>query len=80
MARSLSVVAAAILVSPAAGADEDLMSAAKRIFKSIPSIVPAMKDNPITHEKVTLRKSLFFYPRLSAMETDMLSLISKKPG
>ncbi|SCB31421.1 cytochrome c peroxidase [Bradyrhizobium shewense] len=36
------------------------MSAAKLIFKPIPSIVPAVKDNLITHEKVTLGKSLFF--------------------
>ncbi|QOG21832.1 cytochrome-c peroxidase [Bradyrhizobium sp. SEMIA] len=62
----LSVVASAILVSPAAGANEDLMRAAKRIFKPIPSVVPAVKDNPITHEKVTLGKSLFFDSRLSA--------------
>jgi len=66
LAGRLSVVAAAILVSPAAGANEDLMRAAKRIFKPIPSIVPAVKGNPITHEKVTLGKSLFFDPRLSA--------------
>nr|WP_275945351.1 MULTISPECIES: cytochrome-c peroxidase [unclassified Bradyrhizobium] len=59
-------MASAILVSPAAGANEDLMSAAKRIFKPIPSTVPAVKDNPITHEKVTLGKSLFFDPRRSA--------------
>ncbi len=42
------------------------MSAAKQIFKPIPSIAPAVKDNPITHENVTLGKSLFVDPRLSA--------------
>ncbi|PAY03303.1 MULTISPECIES: cytochrome-c peroxidase [Bradyrhizobium] len=64
----LFVVAIAILVSSAAGANDDLMSAARRLFKPIPSMVPAVKDNPITHEKVILGKFLFFDPRLSASE------------
>lgn len=68
MIGMLCILAAGILASSAAGADDDLMSAATRIFKPIPSIVPAVKDNPITHEKVTLGKTLFFDPRLSASE------------
>ncbi|WP_342724041.1 cytochrome-c peroxidase [Bradyrhizobium sp. B097] len=68
MAGKLCVVAVGILVSSAAGGNDDLMSAARRIFKPIPSVAPAMKDNPTTHEKVTLGKSLFFDPRLSASE------------
>ncbi|WP_375779006.1 cytochrome-c peroxidase [Bradyrhizobium sp. ma5] len=68
IAGKLYVVAAGILASSAAGANDDLMSAARRIFRPIPSVVPAMKDNPITHEKVTLGKSLFFDPRLSVSE------------
>ncbi|WP_338696000.1 MULTISPECIES: cytochrome-c peroxidase [Bradyrhizobium] len=68
MVGTLYVLATGVLASSAAGADNDLMSAARRIFRPIPSIVPAVKDNPITHEKVTLGKTLFFDPRLSASE------------
>ena len=35
-------------------------------FKPLPSTVPAVKDNPVTPEKVELGKALFFDPRLSA--------------
>jgi cytochrome c peroxidase len=31
-------------------------------------VVPALKDNAVTHEKVDLGKLLFFAPRLSASE------------
>lgn len=65
-ARMLCVAAVAILVSPRAGAEDDLMTAAKRTFKPIPSVVPAVKDNSVTHEKVELGKMLFFDPRMSA--------------
>ncbi|WP_375785041.1 cytochrome-c peroxidase [Bradyrhizobium sp. Pha-3] len=68
MAGKLCVAAAGILATSTASANDDLMNAARRIFKPIPSVVPEMKDNPITHEKVTLGKSLFFDPRLSASE------------
>lgn len=64
--RKLCVAAIAILVSSQAGADDDLMKAARRTFKPIPSVVPAVKDNPVTHEKVELGKMLFFDPRISA--------------
>lgn len=64
--RMLCVAAVAILVSPRAGAEDDLMKAAKGTFKPIPSVVPAVKDNPVTHEKVELGKMLFFDPRMSA--------------
>ncbi|WP_338060765.1 cytochrome-c peroxidase [Bradyrhizobium valentinum] len=49
-------------------ADDDLMRAARQIFKPIPSIMPAVKDHPVTHEKVELGKMLYFDPRLSASE------------
>ncbi|WP_456797410.1 cytochrome-c peroxidase [Bradyrhizobium sp. USDA 4473] len=62
----LCVLAAGILSSSKAGTDDTLMSAARQIFKPIPPVVPAVKDNPITHEKVALGKTLFFDPRLSA--------------
>lgn len=35
-------------------------------FKPLPSTIPAVKDNPITPEKIELGKALFFDPRLSA--------------
>lgn len=66
LVRKLCVAAIAILVSSQAGAEDDLMKAARRTFKPIPSVVPAVKDNPVTHEKVELGKMLFFDPRISA--------------
>ncbi|RGP35327.1 cytochrome-c peroxidase [Pseudotabrizicola alkalilacus] len=35
-------------------------------FKPLPSTIPAVKDNPVTPEKIELGKALFFDPRLSA--------------
>ncbi len=46
----------------------DLLNQAKDIFKPIPSIVPAVKDNAVTGAKVELGKKLFFDPRLSASQ------------
>lgn len=66
LVRKLCAAAIAILVSAQAGAEDDLMTAARRTFKPIPSGVPAVKDNPVTHEKVELGKMLFFDPRISA--------------
>lgn len=66
LARTLRAAAVAILISSSAGADDDLMEAARQTFKPIPSVVPAVKDNPVTHEKVELGKMLFFDPRVSA--------------
>lgn len=66
LVRKLCVAAIAILVSPQAGAEDDLMKAARRTFRPIPSVVPAVKDNPVTHEKIELGKMLFFDPRISA--------------
>ena len=56
-----------LALAPPASADE-LMSKAQGIFKPIPSIVPAVRDNAITGEKIELGKMLFFDPRLSASE------------
>ena len=50
------------------GRADDLMQAAQRIFKPIPSMAPAVKDNAVTREKVELGKMLFFDPRLSASQ------------
>ncbi len=63
-----SLTALLTLVSAQAMAADDLMTRAKQMFKPIPSVVPAVKDNAITHEKVDLGKLLFFDPRLSASE------------
>lgn len=49
----------------AAGA-EPLRDLALETFKPLPSTVPAVKDNPVTPEKIDLGKALFFDPRLSA--------------
>ncbi len=62
-----SLTAALVLGTPLASADE-LMEKAQETFKPIPSIVPAVKDNAITGEKIQLGKMLFFDPRLSASE------------
>jgi cytochrome c peroxidase len=59
---------AAILVLGAPAWADDLMKKAQENFKPIPSVVPAMKDNTVTHEKVELGTVLFFDPRLSASE------------
>jgi len=47
---------------------DDLMQEAQRVFKPIPSTVPAVKNNAVTHEKIELGKMLFFDPRLSASQ------------
>ncbi|WP_426413946.1 cytochrome-c peroxidase [Bradyrhizobium ganzhouense] len=68
LVRKLCVAAVAILVSSPSGADDDLMKAARRTFKPIPPVVAAVKDNPVTREKVDLGKMLFFDPRVSGSE------------
>jgi len=66
---SLALAAAAIAAAMgSASADDALMKQAQEVFKPIPSIVPAVKDNAVTHEKVDLGKLLFFDPRMSSSE------------
>lgn len=63
------VLAAALLALasvPGAADDQALLKDAQSQFKAIPSIVPAVKDNAVTHDKVELGKMLFFDPRLSS--------------
>lgn len=55
----------AILALPTMAFAGDLRQDANEVFKPIPSVVPAVKDNAVTHEKVELGKELFFDPRLS---------------
>nr|WP_309500999.1 cytochrome-c peroxidase [Bradyrhizobium arachidis] len=64
--RKVSIATVLVLVSSHAIANDDLMMAAKQLFKPIPSAIPAVKDNPVTTEKAELGKMLFFDPRLSA--------------
>jgi len=64
--RKISITTVLMLVSCNAIANDDLMMAARQIFKPIPSAIPALKDNPVTTEKAELGKMLFFDPRLSA--------------
>jgi len=62
---SLSVIAG-LAFSSSVMADNNLREMAKQQFEVIPSVVPAVKGNAITHEKVELGKMLFFDPRLSS--------------
>ncbi|WP_027524829.1 cytochrome-c peroxidase [Bradyrhizobium sp. Ec3.3] len=64
--RKVSIATLLVLVSSHAIANDDLMRAARQIFKPIPSATPVVKDNPVTVEKAELGKMLFFDPRLSA--------------
>ena len=56
----------ALLALPQLATADELLDEAKEIFKPIPSVVPAVKDNAITGEKIELGKMLFFDPRLSS--------------
>ena len=67
----------AILVLAAApGSADDLMKKAQENFTPIPSVVPAVKDNAVTHEKVELGKLLFFDPRLSASRSSAATRVT----
>lgn len=61
---TLGIMLAMPALMPTAQAG-DLRQDANEQFKPIPSVVPAVKDNAITHEKIELGKKLFFDPRLS---------------
>ena len=61
----LATTAMTVGATGAAQADA-LRDAALEVFKPLPSTVPAVKDNPVTPEKIDLGKALFFDPRLSA--------------
>lgn len=49
-----------------ASAQDALREEALELFRPLPSTVPAVKGNPVTDEKITLGKALFFDPRMSA--------------
>ena len=63
-----AVAAGVAALAAASASADDLMKKAQENFKPIPSAVPAVKDNPVTHEKAELGKLLFFDPRLSSSE------------
>lgn len=65
MRHTLIFLAATTLLSGAASADP-LRDLALETFKPLPSTIPAVKDNPVTPEKIDLGKALFMDPRLSA--------------
>ncbi|MFI4889289.1 MAG: cytochrome-c peroxidase [Steroidobacterales bacterium] len=63
----IPAVALFSLLSSQVLADE-LMKQAQQFFTPIPSVVPAVKGNAITREKVELGKMLFFETRLSGSQ------------
>ena len=54
------------LAVPTAALSNDLLEEAKDYFEPIPSVVPAVKNNAVTGDKIELGKMLFFDPRLSS--------------
>ena len=64
---ALSIAAVVAFTTSPASADE-LTQRAQESFKPIPSVVPAVKGNAVTREKIELGKMLFFDPRLSASQ------------
>ena len=62
-------LAALMVLGPVLAHADELLKKAQENFKSIPSIVPAVQNNAVTHEKVELGKLLFFDPRLSVSES-----------
>ncbi len=59
-------LAAALTFGSSISIAEDLREEANKLFEPVPYRVPAVKDNPITREKIELGKMLYFDPRLSA--------------
>lgn len=62
---ALAVFGTALLLCGTAYAQQDLRAKAKQNFEPVPSMVPAVKDNAVTREKIDLGRMLFFDPRLS---------------
>ncbi len=55
-----------VIVMGNARAQDDLLKKTQTLFKPIPSTPPALKNNPLTSEKIELGRMLYFDPRLSA--------------
>jgi len=62
---ALSTITGLFFCPPLIAAD-NIREMARGSFQSIPSLVPSVKNNAITHEKVELGRMLFFDPRLSS--------------
>ena len=75
----LSVAAVVALTTSPASADE-LMQKAQETFKPIPSVVPAVKGNAVTRDKIELGKMLFFDPWLSASRQERFIPYLSGPG
>lgn len=66
-ARSVAgLLTLAVFAGPSVVRADELLEEARSYFEPIPSVVPAVRDNAVTHEKVELGKMLFFDPRLSS--------------
>ena len=63
--RSLALLAVLALTA-GVSAQDNLMAAAKALFKPIPATPPSLPGNPATPAKVELGTMLYFDPRLSA--------------
>jgi cytochrome c peroxidase len=63
--KHILIAFTALIAGQAAFASE-LRDTALDLFKPLPSIIPALADNPVTPEKIDLGKALFFDPRMSA--------------
>ncbi|MGX0875846.1 cytochrome c peroxidase [Roseovarius sp. MBR-154] len=66
MARPLKLILGTVSSLAQVAAASDLRERAQVTFAPLPSTIPALNDNIITHEKVDLGKALFFDPRMSA--------------
>lgn len=60
------VVTAGLAVTWGTAAADELMKQAREYFEPIPMMVPKVKDNAVTRDKVRLGAMLFFDPRLSS--------------
>lgn len=68
MRAAILAAASLLALTVSAAHADDLMLQAKSAFLPIPSMVPAVRGNVVTREKVELGKMLFFEPRISASE------------
>ena len=68
MKLALTTLIGACVVFGASAQAADLRAEALELFKPIPSMVPAVKNNAVTGEKVELGKMLFMDPRLSSSQ------------
>ncbi|MEZ5842031.1 MAG: cytochrome-c peroxidase [Hyphomicrobiales bacterium] len=68
MSRFIAMAAVLAFAATSAHADDSLLAKAKENFEAVPAVLPALKDNAVTREKVELGKKLFFDPRLSSSQ------------